>query len=127
MLSSFGASHVVKEYNNEGVVKCIIFKSNNASFKLPCNSEGVRTLFMQNRDLYKGISPNNFQEQSVKVAWRMIKDWLHSQLSLVATQQAKLEEVMLPYMWDGKRTLFEAYDQGILKIENKGDINGKSD
>jgi len=119
MLAQFGASHVVKEYDNNAKPKAIMFKLVEKTFKLPNNSEGVKTLFMQNRQDYSRVSPTNFEEQSVRCSWRMIMDWLHAQLSLVATQQAQIEEVMLPYMWDGKRTLYEAYKDGNLQIEDK--------
>jgi len=117
MLSQFGASHIVKEYDVNCVINSIMFKLGEKTFKLPINSDGVKTLFMQNRNDYP-ISPTKIDEQSVRCSWRMIRDWLHAQLSLVATQQAKIDEVMLPYMWDGKRTLYQAFKDGNLQIEN---------
>lgn len=119
MLSQFGASHIVKEYDKNQNVSAVIFKLNNKNFKLPSKAEGVETLFRQNPQKYSAVSSKKYKEQALRTTWRMIKDWIHSQLSLVATQQAKIEEVMLPYMYDGKRTLFEAYEQGNLQIENQ--------
>ena len=51
------------------------------------------------------------QEQSERVAWRVIKDWLDAQLSLIYVGQAELEQVMLPYATDGKTTLYEKLKQ----------------
>lgn len=49
-------------------------------------------------------------EHAARVAWRVIKDWLAAQLTLVESGMARLEQVMLPYMHvDGDATLYEVY------------------
>ena len=51
-----------------------------------------------------------------------MKDWVHSQLSVIASGQAQPEEVLLPFMWDGKRTLYQAFKENRLKIDNRANI-----
>ena len=48
------------------------------------------------------------QTQAVRVAWRIIKDWVEAQMALVDTSMVKTEEVFLPYMMvKGDKTLAE--------------------
>lgn len=49
------------------------------------------------------------REQAEKVAWRVIKDWLAAQMALVAAEQASMDQVMLPYLRMGDKTLYSAY------------------
>lgn len=41
------------------------------------------------------------REQATRVAWRVIKIWLVSQLSLLETEMVALEQVMFPYLKTG--------------------------
>lgn len=114
ILMQFGATHVMKEYRDEKV-HSIMFKIEHQGYMLPANVKGV----------FQVVYSNNPSETEAKlknaynVAWRIIKDWIHSQLSLIASQQAEMNEVFLPYMWDGKTTLFKAYKEGTLQIEHR--------
>ncbi|GAG95531.1 unnamed protein product, partial [marine sediment metagenome] len=57
---------------------------------------------------------------SYRVAWRIIKDWTHAQLSLIASGQAQPLEIFLPYMFDGKLTFFEKFEANRLLPPKKG-------
>jgi len=109
LLADFGASHIMKEYM-DGKVIWIAFKINNSSYKLPANIEGVF------RAIYSTDRTQSKMEQAYRCAWRIIKDWIHAQLSIIASGQAMPDEVLLPYLWDGKRTLYEVYKSGELQL-----------
>ena len=50
------------------------------------------------------------EEHARKVAWRVVKDWIDAQMTLVASQMATMAQAMLPYVrTDDGRTLYEAY------------------
>ena len=36
------------------------------------------------------------EEHAYRVAWRIIKDWVEAQLSLLETEMVKMEEIFLP-------------------------------
>lgn len=115
LLQNFGACAVMKEYLTDGRVNSFCFKIGVKGFKLPVNAAGVEKL------LYKGRSgrvdsSRSRQDQAYRVAWRILRDWLHAQLSLILSGQAEPEQVLLPYLWDGKRTLYEAYSGGLLAL-----------
>jgi hypothetical protein len=122
LLAEFKASHVMKEYSSEGKVTSLSFKMEGRAYQIPANITGVfQVMFGNKRHSGRRDAMKNREEQAYKTAWRIIKDWVHAQLSIVLSGQSVPEEVLLPYLWDGKRTLFQAYKEGRLQIENKKD------
>ena len=121
MLASFGAEAIMKEYTSDGKVRMLSFKFLDKGFKLPANINGVQEiLFSGKRDYHGRDSMKTREERAYKVAWRIIKDWIHAQLSLIVSGQAHPHEIFLPYMFDGKRTLYQAYvEEGKLLTEKK--------
>ena len=114
-LVMFGASHVMKEYLSDGRVLSLSFKFENNGYKLPINSEGISKIMYK-----KGSLTQTQQAHCERVAWRLIKDWVHAQLSIIVAGQAKPDEVLLPYLWDGKRTLYESYKKNLVQIGTGG-------
>jgi hypothetical protein len=111
LLISFGASAIMKEYIN-GKISSISFKLKENGFKLPATVEGVYNTMP---------NPRNRSDAKLlkaeRIAWRIIKDWLHAQLSIVKSGQAEPEQVLLPYLFDGKQTLYDRFRKGGLKLE----------
>jgi hypothetical protein len=48
-----------------------------------------------------------FREQAERTAWKIMQDWIEVQLSMIQMQQADFQQVFLPYVWDGKQTLYD--------------------
>ena len=110
-LTLFGAKAIIKEYTSDGRVHSLMFKLLDDAFKLPANVDGVKEiLYKSSRSTHSGDGAKRREERSYRVAWRIIKDWTHSQLSLIASGQAQPKEIFFPYMFDGKRTLFQKYE-----------------
>lgn len=115
LLASFGATAIMKEFFSDGKVQVLSFKLEDKVFKLPANINGVKEiLFSGRRGYYGRDSMKNREERAYRVAWRIIKDWIHSQLSLIASGQAQPQEIFFPYMYDGERTLYQSYIEGKL-------------
>ena len=113
LLTLFGAVAIIKEYDADGRVHSLTFKLQTDAFKLPANVNGVKEI------LFKGIraqkdSEKRRNDKAYRVAWRIIKDWTHAQLSLIASGQAQPQEIFLPYMFDGKLTFFEKFEANRL-------------
>lgn len=49
----------------------------------------------------------DFREQAERTAWKIMQDWIEVQLSMIQMQQADFQQVFLPYVWDGKQTLYD--------------------
>ena len=110
LLGSNGATGVATEYEN-GLVKTIFFKiklqDRELPFRLPARPESVyNALFrgMHGEWTYK----EQRMEKATNIAWRICKTWLEAQITLINLQQAKIEEVFLPYLvMGGNKTLYE--------------------
>jgi len=124
-LAAFGAKAIMKDFTVDGKVGALSFRLEDKVFKLPADAEGVKKI------LFEGKEDHGRQEliksreaRAYRVAWRIIKDWIHAQLSLIASGQAHPQEIFLPYMFDGKRTLFEVYMEGNLLPQKAGKKEG---
>lgn len=114
LLIKVGATKIMKDYLADETLSHISFKIDERRYTLPLNADGVRNI------IYRTKSITTKQNDRVyRVACRILKDWLHAQLSLIASGQAEPDQVMLPYMSDGKRTLYELFKSGNLQLENK--------
>jgi len=129
ILSKFGATRSFKMYE-EGKVKALAFafmvNGKEIPFKLPMDEKKVLQVFenqYKRGKLQKGYVK---KEQAIRTGWRIIKDWVDSQVALMEVQMAKPEEVFLPYMFNEKlnMTMFEMLERkGFNQIEQKHDVD----
>jgi len=122
ILASFGAEAIIKEYFPDGKVNKLSFKLGEKIFKLPANINGVKTVMYGDKKRYHGRdSMKHREDQAHRVAWRIIKDWIYAQLSLIISGQAYPQEIFLPYMYDGKKTLYQKFvDDGKFLLDKPG-------
>lgn len=94
ILVSHGVSKVTFDYVDGLPVNLTFvtpFKNKMVFYSLPCRFEGIfKKLQNQNR------VPKT-QEQALKIGWRILKDWVESQLAIVEAGLAELPEVFLTY------------------------------
>lgn len=55
----------------------------------------------------------DFLAQAHRTAWKIIQDWIEVQMSMIQMKQAEQAEVFMPYIWDGKETIYN-------RIKNSG-------
>lgn len=106
-LSMHGASAVLTEYDEkEGLVSAISFKiklnEQQMSFRLPCDWHPVYEIMAKNKKFpwdtkRKERMQSELKLQSVRTAWRIVKDWTEAQMALVETQMVTTAQVFLPY------------------------------
>jgi hypothetical protein len=111
LLAAKGARQILIDYDEQnrpkGVQFIVAIKQSTEDpgvpvpFRLPCNFDGVfRAMSKAYKDVY---ARNRFERnpenraQARRVAWRIIKDWIDSQMALVEAEQATLAQVFLPY------------------------------
>ena len=115
LLADYGAQRIAIDYEN-GVPTGVSFALPDVGlFTLPVDIEAMHRLLVVQRDagLLRGARDRKTaasRQQAERVAWRVIKDWLLAQMSIIESRMVTFEEVMLPYLHtDDGRTLREAY------------------
>ena len=111
ILVSKGASEIMTTYGQEGQAVGLKWRIDTQAhgylgFALPVDAYAVFKILTR-----QGIWPNNNErraEQSVRVAWRIIKVWIEAQMALLETGMVQMEEVFLPYMLTGDQTVYQA-------------------
>ncbi len=101
-LVEHGARAVTMEYDDQGRIKALAFK-----VKMPNGEPPIRlpiddaaTLRVLQKQWANGEIDRRFasEEHAYRVAWRIIKDWVEAQMSLLETEMVKMEEIFLPYV-----------------------------
>lgn len=135
MLSKYGATKIMKEYDEFGnpcrLIFAIMTEHGEMPVKLPINTDKVLNVFkIQVSD---GKLPRKYWdgewavEQAHRVGWRIIKDWLDAQLTILQIEMVKVQELFLPYAYDARsgQTLFQKMEKSGFAgyIEESKDTN----
>lgn len=116
LLVKFGAQGILKNYSGQIVTSIafyIEYKGQRLSFKLPMKMDKARKVIEKAVDEKKLSSKYRNEpfrsEQAERVGWRVIKDWIHSQLSILEIEFADPVELLLPHVYDEQtdKTFFE--------------------
>jgi len=129
VLLKCGVTGIMKEYSANQRIVAITFRVTDSDgrswmVRLPAKEkEAIDALFLdyadgariskdgQRLDGYyprKHKARKDFVAQGERTAWRIVKDWVEVQMSMVQLKQADLMEVFLPYAWDGRRTYYQS-------------------
>lgn len=117
ILAANGARGIATEYDEKGKVKDIFFRvfldKKELPFRLPARPDRVYVAL--HKDATSGAE-NRYHAlwtaEAERIAWRICKTWLEAQITLINLEQAKLEEVFLPYLIVGDNvTLFEKMEK----------------
>lgn len=99
LLAKSGASAILTEYNTDGILTGIAFRIKGPhgilSFLLPANIDGIYAVLLK-----EGKVPVRLRtkEQAARIAWRIIKDWIEAQLSLISARMVSVDQAFLPYI-----------------------------
>lgn len=113
ILAGHGAKSIKTDYSDDGQVEALSFliqtPHGEVGIRLPIDPEAVlKVLTQQNR---LGRVPKRYitRAQAVRVAWRIVKDWVAAQMAILETEMVKMEQIFLPYViTESGRTLYEA-------------------
>lgn len=94
ILAKAGAEQVIVRYGKDTQPSALVFELKGEMYMLPCRAEAVHKSL--NR---RGIEARyRTPEQALRVAWRILKDWVAAQAAIIETQMVNADEVFLPYM-----------------------------
>jgi hypothetical protein len=122
-LAKAGANSIAVHYSDgspTGLTFSLRTKYGPQLFTLPVDVAAVQKVLRKQRSA-GGLSRAKFESpaHAERVAWRISKTWLESQLALVSVQMATIDQVMLPYMHVGPdQTFYAAYldRQDVLEL-----------
>lgn len=124
LLAAHGARKVMMDYSDSGKVEAVTFglmlNGTMAGFRIDAKPGGVSAVMKKD-----GIKCDGAQAE--RIAWRNVKDWIAAQLALVETEQATMEQVFLPYLLSGDKTMYEKMiESGFAPALPGGEINGSN-
>ncbi len=111
-LVEHGARAVMMEYDDRGRINALAFKVRTPNGELPIRLpiDAAATLKVLQRQYANREIPGRYasEEHAYRVAWRIIKDWVEAQMSLLETEMVKMEEIFLPYVITrGGQTIYQ--------------------
>lgn len=97
-LVAHGATAILCDYK-DGFIVAISFKMRvgdiDSGFRLPTVWEPILSILKRDPKVPKRL---HTQEQALRVAWRIIKDWVEAQMAIVETKMVTTDQVFLPYV-----------------------------
>ena len=125
LLVKFGAKAILKEYSGERVIAISFYiespEGQRIPFKLPMKIEKTRAIIEQAVDARKltrkFLDEPYRTDKAMIVGWRIIKDWIHAQISLAEIEYADPVEIFLPYAWNPitEKTFYEELEEKKFK------------
>ena len=114
LLARKGATNVMITFGTQGQPIGLKWRVESPSgplaFALPVNAEAVFEVLTKQGVLKSNAASR--REQAERTAWRIVKEWVDAQMALLETGMVELEEVFLPYMLSGDRTLYQTLAEG---------------
>jgi len=104
LLIEFGAENIMKVIEDKSV-KAIMFtldlQSNQIPFRIEANVEKTAE-FLANEynksHSRKSKSKDDFINEAYNITWRIWKDWIHSQISIIATENVDAIKLLLGFV-----------------------------
>lgn len=112
-LASHGAIKIQQDYD-AGRPISIAFMIDTPSglrgFCLPSSTDKVKAVLFRQK-----VKIDDAQAE--RVAWRILRDWVMAQMAILETEMVAIDQIMLPYMVDGKgKTVYELYQSRQLLL-----------
>jgi hypothetical protein len=108
-----GARAVMMEYGDDGALLALAFRIETShgqvAFRLPVNVDGVLRVLTADT---KASKSQQTRAHAARVAWRIAKVWIDSQLAIIEAGMANLPQVFMAYaqLPDGE-TVYERFER----------------
>lgn len=119
ILAKHGVRESRKLYDDDGMVCALEFTVNTPKgeipIRLPIDHDSVLQVLEKQR-----VEPRyRTKDQALKIAWRILKDWVAAQMAIIETEMVSMDEVFLPYIITktGNTLYWEIYSRGYLLNE----------
>lgn len=122
ILAKVGASAIMHDFDQNGYIVALSFKirmnDNEIAFRLPTDWRPVLQVLQEQR------VPRSLQtqEQALRVAWRITKDWIAAQAAFIETMMVTTAQVFLPYaVTSNGQSLYEYIGSNTSLLLGSGD------
>ncbi len=112
ILVEHGARAVMMEYDDRGRITALAFNikmpNGDLPIRLPIDAAATLRVLQCQADNREIPARYAKEDHAYRVAWRIIKDWVEAQMSLLETEMVKMEEIFLPYViTPGGQTIYQ--------------------
>ncbi|HEX2868657.1 MAG TPA: hypothetical protein VHO03_16575 [Ignavibacteriales bacterium] len=130
LLVEAGAVNISKAYNESRDVEALTFQlmieQKPVFFKLEVtkyNANAIFNIITKGRRLNKAQFESNFA-QAKRIAWKLLHEELHIQLTRIHLQQVEALRIFLPYVCDPMTgvTLYQKLKEGSFKLLTEGEV-----
>lgn len=125
LLRTFRTKKVLIEYDESGNACSVAFQMatplGDREFALPCRWEPVHARLLTDPPQSSGkLRFPKSEAHARNVAWRVVKDWLEAQLTIIESGMVAADEVFMPYMITSPgKTLYEGFTQQRLMVKEQ--------
>lgn len=114
ILAKAGASRTLLDYENAQPV-AMVFELRGCTYRLPCRHEAVYARLRRDPKVPPRLTTN---EQALRVAWRILKDWTEAQVAIIETGMVQADEVFMPYqLLSSGQSFYEHYNARQLEAK----------
>jgi hypothetical protein len=110
-----GAVNIIKDYRGPGTLDALCFTyivgEKKIAIRLPANVKAVESVLRGSMKRPRAGTMDRIADQAERTAWKIIQDWIEIQISLIEMKQAEFLQVFMPYIWNGKTTLFQSFKE----------------
>ncbi len=117
ILVKHGASAIMTNYDAQGTVEALLFRVKNPwgemAIRLPVSVSAVQDIMRRQKVPYRFQN----RSQAVRVAWRILKDWIEAQMAILETEMVSMDQIFLPYaVVKDDQTMYQLFRerQGLL-------------
>lgn len=113
LLTRYGARKILKEYDSNGEITYLTFMAEYMNGFVPIRlpSQPERVVVILNEKAEAGAIPKRFMNdlaQANRIMWRVILDWIDSQMTMIDIGQKSLLQIFMSDVCPvGSKTLFE--------------------
>jgi hypothetical protein len=117
LLANNDATGIMFEYDGQGKIKDVFFRirynDRDLPFRLPAKPQAVfDALFAKTQYAHIKEYREKYLKKAEQIAWRICKLWLEAQITHINLDQAKPQEVFLPYLvMPNNKTLYEVMEE----------------
>lgn len=122
ILVKHGAKSIMKNYENGAITGfsfLIVVGDRDIPVRMPVKIEECYKVLCKEKKESPKSNIKATKEQAEKVAWRILKDWLESQMALLDIEMVTFQEIFLPYIeTNSGQTVYERLAEKQFLLED---------